>query len=226
MDSKKRTRLALVGVLALAVSVVAGLSLSGSAAAKKKSKAGGTVDITMPVNQQVPDAVVTSPTTQTNGVLISTITVGGKKFKGTKVRDANVTVQGNGNAATGSGAASDLTIRLTAPNGATTWLVGNQFFGQSFGPTTFDDESINTIGGGPPPAPDPTTLVSPYVGTAQPHCFSAQGGCTLSAMDGGPVTGVWTLRVIDNGTPPPTLTTILNSWRLQVVAGKAFQTKP
>jgi hypothetical protein len=211
----KRSRLALVGVLALAVSVTVGLTVSGTAAAKKKKKkAGGTVDITKAVNQQVPDATAT-----TNGVLVSTIDVGGKKFKGTKVRDVNVTLQATGSA---GDAAEQLTGRLTAPNGATTWLFANQLAGQSFGPLTIDDESVNTISFDP--SRDSTLLASPYAGTAQPHCFSAQGGCTLSAMDNGPVSGTWTLRVVDNDSTPP-LTSILNSWRLTAVAGKAFQTK-
>ena len=128
----KRSRLALVGVLALAVSVTVGLTVSGTAAAKKKKKAGGTVDITKAVNQQVPDATAT-----TNGVLVSTIDVGGKKFKGTKVRDVNVTLQATGSA---GDAADDLTVRLTAPNGATTWLFGNELVGQSFGPFAMLDE--------------------------------------------------------------------------------------
>src|SRR6266511_1025489 len=210
----KRSRLALVGVLALAVSVTVGLTVSGTAAAKKKKKAGGTVDITKAVNQQVPDATAT-----TNGVLVSTIDVGGKKFKGTKVRDVNVTLQATGSA---GDAADDLTVRLTAPNGATTWLFGNELVGQSFGPLTFDDESVNTIGFDTP-SRDSTLLAPPYAGTVQPHCFSAQAGCTLSAMDNGPVSGTWTLRVVDNDSAPA-LTSILNSWRLTAVAGKAFLT--
>jgi subtilisin-like proprotein convertase family protein len=192
-----------------------GLTVSGAAAAKKKKKAGGTVNITKAVNQQVPDATAT-----TNGVLVSTIQVGGKKFKGTKVRDVNVTVQATGS---GDGAADDLNLRLTAPNGATTWLVGNSLDGTSFGPLTFDDESVNTIGFDTP-SRDSTLLAPPYVGTVQPHCFSAQGGCMLSAMDNGPVSGTWTLRVVDSDEAP-VLTSILNSWQLTAVAGKAFQTK-
>jgi subtilisin-like proprotein convertase family protein len=212
----KRSCLALVGVLALAVSLTMGLTVSGAAAAKKKKKAGGTVNITKAVNQQVPDATAT-----TNGVLVSTIQVGGKKFKGTKVRDVNVTLQATGSA---GDAAEHLTARLTAPNGATTWLFANSVLGQSFGPLTFDDESVNTIVTDANDPTDSTLLPPPYAGTVQPHCFSAQGGCTLSAMDNGPVSGTWTLRVVDNDATPP-LTSILNSWRLTAVAGKAFQTK-
>jgi subtilisin-like proprotein convertase family protein len=210
----RRTRFALMGVLAIALSAAIGAAPGAAQAKKKKqAKAGGTVDITQPVNTPIPDATAT-----TNGVVASTITVGGRKFKKTVVRDVNVTLQATGSA---DGAAGELTARLTAPNGATTWLFGNALAGTSFGPTTFDDESVNTLGGITPF--DPTLLVSPYAGTVQPHCFSAQGGCALSAMDGGPVTGAWTLRVVDNSPPPPTLTSVLNSWRITVVAGRPFK---
>jgi subtilisin-like proprotein convertase family protein len=219
---RKRRGLPSLGVLALALSVAVGLTV-GVADAKKKTKAGGLVDITMPVNQQIPDATGVAPNI-TSGTLTSTITVGGKKFKGTKVRDVNVTLQTTGSTTNSAG---QLDARLTAPDGASLWLFGNNsgpISGQSIGPLTLDDETPVNLGG-LPPAPDSTTLVAPYVGTAQPNCFSAQGVCTLSALDNGPVTGVWTLRVSDSTLGAPPATSILNSWRLTAVAGKAFLTK-
>jgi subtilisin-like proprotein convertase family protein len=206
-----KRRFALIGGLALVVAMVIGWS--GGAEAKRKGKSGGTADITRQVNQQVP-----SNAPGVDGVLTSTITVGGKRFKKTKIRDVNVTITGTGD---NLDSADDIEATLTAPNGATSWLIGNSLAGQSFGPLTFDDESSGRIGSTSPP-PNPTTVPAPYIGTVQPDCFRAHGGCTLSAMDNGPASGTYTLRVIDNADPAQN--TVFNSWRLVVVAGKPFRT--
>jgi subtilisin-like proprotein convertase family protein len=208
--------MALLGVLALALSVTVGLSAGVAEAKKKKAKVGGTVDITQTVNGAIPDATAT-----TFGTLQSNIAVAGKKFKGSKIRDVNVTVQTQ--ATGGATPADNLRFRLTAPDGTTTWLVGSGFLaGTSVGPLTFDDETPVNIGG-LPPAPDSTTLVAPYAGTAQPHCFSAFGGCELGNMDNGSASGTWTLRVQDTSAGGGE-TSSLVSWRLVMVAGKKFKT--
>jgi subtilisin-like proprotein convertase family protein len=206
---RRLLRLSLMG-LAVVAFIAAGAS---PAAAKKKGKVGGTADITTPVNAGIPDA-----TANTDGLLASTIAVGGKKFKGTKVRDVNVTVQTTGASSTAVG---DLDARLTAPNGATSWLFSN-LSGQSIGPLTLDDQSVNFLVTGPPFSSN--SLGPPYAGTAQPNCRQAFGGCPLTVMNNGPATGIWTLRVYDRGTTPGD-TSILNSWRLVVRAGKAYRTK-
>jgi len=168
----------------------------------------------MQVNQPVPDG-----TTDTNGLLTSTISVGGKRFKGTVIRDVNVTLQTTGSS---TNSATQVDARLTAPNGMTTWLLGDQLSGQSIGPLTLDDQSPNRLGG--TQQRDPTMLVAPYAGSAQPDCFNSFGVCTFWPMNGGPASGTWTLRVYDvAGTPAAT--SILNFWRLTVVAGKPYLTK-
>ncbi len=203
----KRSRLAIVGILALALSVTVGLG-AGSAQAAKKKKVGGTVDVTQTVNGAIPDPPAGPPFT--NGTLQSDITVGGKKFKGSKIRDVNVTVQTQATA--GATPASDLRFRLTAPDGTTTWLVGFGFLaGTSVGPLTFDDETPVNLGG-VPPAPDTTTLVAPYNGTIQPHCFSALGGCQLGNMDNGSASGTWSLRVQDGATTARRATSSRGVW--------------
>jgi subtilisin-like proprotein convertase family protein len=206
---RRLVRLGLFGLVAAAVAV-AGAS---PAAAKKKGKVGGTADITMPVNAGIPDA-----TANTDGLLASTITVGGKKFKGSKVRDVNVTAQTTG---ANADAAADLDARLTAPNGATSWLFSN-LAGQSIGPLTLDDQSVNFLVNTAPVSSN--SLGPPYTGTAQPNCLQAHGGCPLTVMNNGPATGTWTLRVYDRGISAGS-TSILNSWRLVVRAGKAYRTK-
>lgn len=141
---------------------------------------------------------------------VSTIDVG-RKFKGKKIRDVNVTLQTSGNGAT---AAIDLDAFLTAPNGATVNLfVG--LSGQSVGPLTFDDESPFNIGFGPP-CVDPTALCPPYIGTGEPLG-------QLATMDGGQAKGTWTLQVLDDGTTA-TRASILNLWQLNVTAGKPYKT--
>lgn len=204
----KRSSLALAGVLVLSVALGA-----GTADAKKKSKVGGTANITKTVNQQIPDrpAGPNAPL----GVLTSTIDVGGKKFKKAKVRDVNVTLQTTGSAAT---AAEDLFAELTAPNQATVTLFLS-LSGQSVGPLTIDDESTAMIAG-PQPCPVSTWLCEPYAGTARPSVEGLALG-TLAVMDNGPAAGKWTLRVYD---VDDTLTSVLNSWKLKVVAGKAYKT--
>ena len=214
---RMRRRIAFVGVVALALCVTAGLSAGAVDAKKKKNKnPGGTVDITMPVNGQIPDATDT-----TNGLLVSTINVpSARPFIGTEVRDVNVTLQTTGNAAD---AANDMRALLTAPNGATSWLF-NGLSGQSIGPLTLVDESPVSLGG-TSPSPSPFLLTTPYAGTAQPPCAAVHGGCPLSVLDNGPATGTWTLRIFDVIPPPPVLTSVLNSWRLTLVAGSPYRTK-
>ena len=63
------------------------------------------------------------------------------------------------------------------------------------------------------------------IGTAQPDCAFSRGGCIFSAMDDGPVSGIWTLRIYDIDLGPPTETNSLASWRLHVIAGKPYKTK-
>jgi len=207
---KVRTRLAVCGVLALALSVTVGL---GSAQAKKKAaKIGGTIDVTTAANAPIPNGGANF-----NGLLTSSTTVGGKKFKGTRIRDVNVTVQTTGSAAN---AAGDIAARLTAPDGTTTWLFAF-LSGQSIGPLTLDDQSVNILGQSPP-APDSTTLVAPYAGSAQPATFFNFGPTAMSELNNGVASGTWTLRVYDlaGGT-----TSILNSWRLVAIAGRPYKTK-
>jgi len=207
---RRLTRLGLLGLTVAAVAV--GGAIPGTAAAKKKGKVGGTANVSMPVNAGIPDATV-----NTDGLLASTITIGGKKFKGTRVRDVNVTVQTTG---ASPDSAEDLDARLTAPNGATSWLFAG-LSGSSIGPLTLDDQSVNFL---VTDVVAPNSLGPPYAGIAQPDCVSMRGGCPLAAMNDGPASGVWTLRVYDRSNNPG-VTSVLNNWRLVVQAGKPYKTK-
>lgn len=188
------TRVALIGLL------VAGVALgSPVAGAKKKVKRVGPAEATLSANQAIPDAVPFGGP----GVLRSPITVG-QRFKGRTIADVNVTVQTTGATAM---AAEGLAIRLTSPRGNSAELVeGDGPPSQSFGPLTFDDETPLRLCFDPtPPCQDPDTT-SVFTGTAHPTGF-------LSELDGGPVSGVWTLTVQDRFEEG---TSILSSWGLVV----------
>lgn len=194
----------------LAIALLAVVALPATAdAAKKKRKGPAAVDITTPVNTAIPDAV---PANGPNGLLTSTIQVG-KSFKGKRVRDVNVTVQTTG--LTGSVPSNDLVAYLTSPSGATTGLfsrLGLIGSGFSIGPLTLDDESPIGLGFGD--EGDPTSLESPWVGTARPD----EPG--LYVLDDSPVRGAWTLRILDTFAGE---TSRFDFWRLQVTAGRPYR---
>jgi subtilisin-like proprotein convertase family protein len=198
-----RSRLPLLGVLALALCVFVGLT-AGTAEAKKKKKKAANVNITKQVNQVIPPAP--SPPPDTNGVLQSTITVG-KKFKGREVRDVDVTETYN---ASGTGSfVDDIRTYLTAPNGATSELTSN-LFGTSVGPLTLNDESrLYLSSQNPANNADTDALYAPYVGTAQPWYIP------LNVMDGSPVKGNWTLWALNFDNNANHVHTFV-SWTLKV----------
>jgi len=109
----KKSRLALFGVLALALSVTAGITVEGAAAKKKKVK---TFSEQVTPNAAIPEDAAAGPSVP----VISEIKVPKKKYKKSLVGDVNVTnLQTSGSSA---GAASDLYAELTAPNGRTVLL--------------------------------------------------------------------------------------------------------
>jgi hypothetical protein len=199
---------------ALTVAVVGLLVASASAvpAAKAKRKGGGSVEVTQQVNSPIPDGSVNFM--GADGVVVSTIDVG-KRLKGKRIRDVNVTFQTIGNTGTDYPLDFfDLGFFLVAPNGATTRLL-DWISGGNIGPLTLDDESNKALGGQFPS--NPFQLPSPHIGTARP-------GEPLAVMDGGPVRGRWTLVALDQLANPPAVSTLV-SWKLSVVAGKPYRTK-
>jgi subtilisin-like proprotein convertase family protein len=209
----QRTTRVKVWATLLAVALIGAMALAPAADAKKKGKKIKKVNVTNTVTAPVPDR---DPGPDTPfGVLTSTIDAG-KEFKGLEIRDVNVTVQTTG---VDEGASEDLTAKLTAPNGAHTTLFSFLFGADtatstSIGPLTLDDEAPLDLGRGP--ADNPTDLFTPWVGAAAPD------GNPLNVMDNGPVTGTWTLTVLDTGAGN---TSVLNSWTLNVVTGRPFLTK-
>jgi hypothetical protein len=196
-----------LGLAALAILAVALLPAAPAAGAKK----GGKVTINRAVNAPIPDRGP-GPTAPW-GQGVSTIEVG-KKLRGMRIRDIDVTVQTTG---VGASAATDLFARLTAPNGATSMLfqnlIGFSTPNNAVGPLTIDDEARLGLAFGAPT--DSLALYQPWAGRAR-------GFGSLFVLDGGPVTGTWTLRVFDttNGD-----ISVISSWGLQVTTGKPFLTK-
>lgn len=236
--SSKRNRLALAGMLTLAVTLCAGLTFGGAAAAKKKGGGGGGTKTISKGGAPIPDSTISGVDTDVppdgfvdcggnggcykNGVLGSRIVVG-QKLRTAKITDLNVRVD------ISHTDIGDLDIYLVAPNGAVITLAasienypaplpaGAKSLGK-FGPTTFDDEALlniddtasSTEPGGT--ATDGTEAFAPYAGSFKPQSGS------LSEV-GSKLFGTWTLVVFDNdpafGGPGDTADVgTLNSWAL------------
>jgi Proprotein convertase P-domain len=230
---RKRSRIALLGILALAFSVTAGLTLSDVASAQKKKKGGGGSKTISKAGGPIPDSFVNSAPTANGGsadfhqgLLASRITVG-RKFAGAKIKDLNVQV-------TASHAdIGDLEIQLIGPNGQWVMLSDNND-NPVFVPTTFDDQAplfINDFNSCPadpdPPTGDPTCAgppASPDGGSAEarpPYAgnYKPEDG-TLASL-GSKLQGTWVLLVFDTDPftpqfdPTDTIQTgSLTNWKL------------
>jgi subtilisin-like proprotein convertase family protein len=230
---RKRSRFAVLGVVALALSVTAGLTVSDAVAQKKKKGGGGSKTFTKG-GGAIPDATFPASPTGNGGefhqgVLASKITVG-RKFAGAKIKDLNVQV-----AATHQ-RLSDLSIQLVGANGnVVTLFNGNEnntpgttgppfFSGGVLGPTTFDDQAAlfiddtNSCPTGPDVAfdcdgsPDGGNVeaFAPYAGSYKP----ADG--TLASL-GSKLQGNWVLLVVDGNAATsgdPAATGSLGNWKL------------
>jgi hypothetical protein len=201
----KRSRLALVGVLALAISATVGL-VSASIADAKKSKKNKAAVVSKTVNTAIPDR--STGGAALDGRLDVSLNVG-KKFKG-KVVGADgpsVTFQTTGDSATSAG---DLTIYLVSPRGRLSQLnpdIGFFGVGQSIGPLTLTaNSSIGLCTSASPPCPNPlATLNRPFAGTAQDSY--------LSIYHGQQVNGTWKLIFLDTAN---TKTSTVNSVKLSI----------
>ena len=104
-----------------------------------------------------------------------TIAGSGGRVKGLRVRIGHITHTYDG----------DLTITLISPDGRSVKLVGGKGAdGDDFADTVFDDSSTTRI---------TSTTAAPFTGTFAP----AQ---PLSAFDGAPLAGSWTLKVVDSAS--------------------------
>ncbi len=211
MTQRRRARLALTGVLAVALSVTVGMAASAEAAPKKGKKKSTNKVRTFRSNaaQPIPDrAGAGTPF----GQLYSTIKVG-KVLKGKEVADVDAAFSTTGPA----NELADLDVMLQAPNGALVMLAndnagtaGTTSYGTgncTNGATAFNDETGNFLSNGDPPSADPFGITAPWVATVQPEGFP------LAIMDGGKAVGTWRLIVFDDTTAN---SHTLNCWRLTI----------
>jgi hypothetical protein len=201
----------MLGVLALALVTAVGMTLVSSAEAKKKHKKGPSVfQAQVNPNAAIPDGPSSGPVTPVS----STITVG-KKFKGKVVGDVNVT----GIKTTGDvdGAAGDIGMILRAPSGRGVLLLDGGFQGASIGPLTLDDDTFTAACLSPTCTYAPQSLNAPYAGTSNLLFLAGGGTGPLSAFNGLPMKGTWTLLAFDFNTGG---VSVLNSWGLQVTPAR------
>jgi hypothetical protein len=219
-DARPR-RIAVAGILALALCTALAMTLGSAAEAKKKKhKSANVFSQSLVVNAPIPD--VPTPLAPSTPVR-STITVP-KKFKGKVVGDLNLLgIQTTGS---GPGAAPDLRFKLTAPNGRTVYVIGsnnsmNGLGDVSIGPLTIDADSRVSVCDLPNPAncEDPAEqLVRPFAGTANEQGLGTQSTGGVASMEGVPMRGTWTFTVFDQHDPGQT--SVLNGWGLQITAAK------
>ncbi len=193
--NRKHSRLALVGVLALAASVTVGLA--GTAAEGAKKKKGGNKARTFQNGTQllIPDD---PPGASFPGQLDATIKVG-RAMKGKEVADADVSVRIT------HPQPGDLDIFLIAPNGGTVGLafdnsgpVGTVGYGSGAAScggalTTFNDETFNFISNAAI-VNEPGEILAPWAATVEPQGLPAP----LNIVDGSRARGTWTLRILDD----------------------------
>lgn len=214
---RKRSRLALCGVLALALSVTAGLTV-GSADAKKKKKKKKKAPVTRVFNETkfvgagIPDG---PPGPGASVPVTVQFNVDSKKFKNRVVGDVNLTFQTLGSIAN---AAGDLNTFLIAPNGRLGVPTEALFNSVSIGPLTVDDDAGRKIcDSATPPCVDPlATLNPPWAGRAS--AVDTDDDITpMSIFDGVPMPGTWTFGIFDFAN---TRTSILSQVGLEVTAAR------
>jgi hypothetical protein len=203
----KRPRLALLGVLALALSVTVGVVSGSVADAKKKGtrKKGGSVT----VSQTTPTTI---PVGSTSDASITTVPLTvGKKAKG-KVVGADSVAITTTFAGSSAGFAPNVKAELTAPNGRTAFLNNPPMDSKTTvsGPVTETPDSPlafcipptvspQRCGGDFPSYPE-ETVGPPYAGTI--------GNLSLAAFMLVRAKGTWTVKVFNKST---TTTAVLNS---------------
>jgi subtilisin-like proprotein convertase family protein len=207
MQVKRHGRLALFGMLALALSVMVGLVGSADAAKKKKKKGANGV-VVQKLNVPIADRAVGAPQAAVTPIDFAVPNSFGKKI----VANTTITIQ-----ITGSGPdyLDDLEARLVAPNGRRVGVnLPNSGIApnQSFGPTTFTANTQNDYCFDPtPPCDDPDDVIGPpsYAGNVRE--------LGMTDFDGVKMKGKWTLKILDFSN---TLAGTVNLAKLQVKAAK------
>ena len=211
--ARKRSRLALAGVLALALSVTVGLVPIGAAEAakdgasaakkkkKKKRKKGNTITVSAgptPIVQGTPQAW---------GLTRIPLPVG-KQGKGKVVAPNSVAITITASTPA-PGGLNDQFYFLSDPNGLTVPLGAPGSQGTSFlGPITFTPDSPNQLCL-MPPCPNPLQNVGP------PGFTGEVGVHELGLYTFRQVRGPWVLSVLDTGNPPTTVPPPTVEWKYE-----------
>jgi hypothetical protein len=188
---KSPKRLSVFAVVAC-LAVLGGVMFGGVAAAKKKKSKAAV--LTRTLNAPIPDRAASSPGINPPWGKLAVPLEVSKKFKGKTVGSLQLSYQTTGATPI---AASDISVRLTAPAGRTYNVESNGFSGQSIGPVTFIPNSpVETCHGSsmppPPPCSDPNSnLNPPYQGVA--------GEPNLTLFEGLKMRGTWTVTFFDTG---------------------------
>jgi hypothetical protein len=217
----KRSRFALLGVLALALSVTVGLA-SGSVAEAKKKRKKGVSSVT--VSTKGPTLI--PPTPADPGAKLSLVNIPlvvGKKAKGKVVSADSVAVTysftGTPPSGTTEGSLFDTDLDLVAPNGRSVDLDPPGFddpLTSATGPTT---ETANSpffpcnVDGFPltnPDICDPTNHQDPDATLVPPAYAGTEGNTDLAFFNGVPAKGTWTAQVrnLADDQGPSTLTSL------------------
>ena len=199
----KRSRLALVGVLTLALGAFVGPGVAQAAKATETAS-GGTL----------PDAV-TSGAQTTAGEFVQTFRTSGKKVKKKQTLDVSLTVN-----ATDANGLGDVSAVLYRPKGegVAVPIPGPPFPG---GPTTlvnlkFRDQS-NLV------ACDPAFTIASNCNYQSGGVYTGELGSGFNpTFRGLNPKGTWTLVWMDTGSGPPADVTTIGESTLQVKTGKKF----
>lgn len=221
---RRKSRLALLGVLALAISVTVGLA-SGSVAdakkGKKKKKGGNTVTLNVGTTG-IPPAIASSPAAEGKAGFVSIPLNVGKKAKGKVVGWDTLTVTSTFTGSTGA-ALGSIGADVVAPNGRTEGLISpvSDAFLQTdpntgnvtSGPLTETPNSANSLclrDPGPPANP-PCFFQDQVVNPPNYAGFIGNEG--LEGFGGVPARGTWQLRLFNSSG---TTTAILNGAVIQM----------
>ena len=207
----RKSRLALMGVLALALSVTVGLVSGSVADAKKKKKKGGnsiTVSAGPTVVPPSTPAPPTPPDTVINRSLVKVPLNVGKKAKGKVVSfdsfSASFTITGTARTGAGTGnnqpaSASEIEIMVVAPNGRTVGVLNpgeGDDNATTIGPVTVTPDSPFNVCPTTTTGTNGTTTicgVNDPDGTVKPPTYAGTvGQDTLSHFGGVPARGTWT----------------------------------
>jgi hypothetical protein len=194
---QRRSRLALIGVLALALCTTIGLMASAADAQKKKKKGAKRVTVSKTAPTAIP-----APAAEVESVTSVPLAVG-KKAKGKVVSGGSVvlTFSLTDNGFTGvpdTGDTGHVGIAVQAPNGRKVFVTqpDDHNIG-SIGPLTISpnspvDPCVPDLTPPPPPCGADGTLGPPYAGTI--------GDPGLALFTGVPARGTWLVKVFNNVT--------------------------